>query len=421
MRFLLPDVTPYLRIGGREWSMPTALRALRHRNFRLYSVGQLVSLTGSWMQSTAQQWLVFRMTGSPLALGVVAALSAVPITLLTIPAGIVIDRVDKRRLLVGLELALMALALTLATLVFLDAVTFWHVCVLAMLQGVVVAFELPTRNAFAIEMVGREDLMNAIALNSSTFNGARLLGPALAGILVATLGEGPAFLANGLSFLAVILALVAMRLPKHSRPKRNLRPVEEIREGLSFMAKSRTILPLVVIATIPSIIGFPFTTQLPVIAVDRLGLEAGGFGLLTSALGVGALIAAASLASLGDVRRKGLLLTVARLAFAGALTIIALSRSVPLSALAMGLAGWGMITQLATTNTLLQLEATDALRGRVMAAWTWCIVGTAPIGAALIGAIAERFSASSAVLAAGLACAISALASLVLWPQLRKI
>ncbi len=421
MREPLPQVTPYLRLGGREWHLPTALRALQHHNYRLYWFGQLVSLTGTWMQSTAQQWLVYRLTGSPLKLGTVTFLGSLPTMLLAPFAGVIVDRVDKRQFLVFTQTAMMLLAFVLAALTFTGLVEYWHILVLATLLGVVNTLDMPTRQAFTVEMVGKEDLMNAIALNSSIFNTARLFGPAVAGLVVAALGEAPAFTLNGLSFAAVIVGLLLMRFAPFTPRAGKLTPIADLKESFSYIAGSGTVLSLMLIAAIPSIFGFPYTTLIPVMAGDVLGLGAEGFGVLVSSIGLGALVAALSLASLGNYSHKGLLLTAATFVFSGSVAAFALSRWLWLSMAALGLAGWGMVTHLATTNTLLQLQIPDALRGRVMSTYLWGVVGLAPLGSLLLGSVAERWSAPNAILFGAGICALSAGVMLVRFPEVRRL
>jgi MFS family permease len=414
-------VTPYLRLGGREWHLPTALRALQHRNYRLYWFGQLVSLTGTWMQSTAQQWLVYRLTGSPLKLGTVTFLASLPTMLFAPFAGVLVDRVDKRKFLVLTQTVMMVLAFILAGLTFTGLVQYWHVLVLATLLGVVNTLDMPTRQAFTVEMVGKEDLMNAIALNSSIFNTARLFGPAVAGLVVAGLGETPAFTLNGLSFAAVIVGLLLMRLapftPRGGKPA----PIADLKEGFAYIAGSGTVLSLMFVAAIPSIFGFPYTTLIPVMAGDVLGLGADGFGVLVSSIGLGALVAALSLAALGNYRRKGLLLTTATFVFAGSVAAFALSRWLWLSMAALAFAGWGMVTHLATTNTLLQLQIPDGLRGRVMSTYLWGVVGLAPLGSLMFGTLAERWQAPRAVLFGAGVCVVSAVVMLARFPEVKKL
>lgn len=412
MREQLPQVTPYLRVGGKEWRLPEAMRALAHRSFRLFFIGQLVSLTGSWMQSTAQQWLVYRLTGSPLALGTIMFASTLPVMVLSLPAGVLVDRVDKRRLLIALQVVQMITASILAVLVLTNRVTYEHVLILAFVFGIANAFDMPTRQSFTYEMVGRGDLMNAVALNSSVFNGARLAGPVIAGILIQHFGEGPAIAANAVSFLAVIAALMAMTLPPRAPKPPRKHAWTELKDGLSYIRGDRNVLGLGVMATISSIFGFSFTTLLPVIARERLGLEADGFGMLVASLGFGALVGALSLAAMGKAESRRGLLTAARLVFCIAAFGIAASPWAPVTGLAMMLAGWGLITNLALSNTLVQLAVPDELRGRVMAAYVWGVVGSAPIGSMFMGATAEAFGAATAIATGASICLLAALVAL---------
>lgn len=400
---------------------PVTLRALRHRNYQLYFIGQLVSLTGTWMQSTAQQWLVYRLTGSALALGTVTFLAALPSMLFSLFAGVLIDRVDKRRLLIYTQTGMMILALTLAGLTATGWVQYGQVLVLALLLGLINMVDMPTRQAFTVEMVGKEDLINAIALNSSMFNLARLAGPAVAGLLVARLGEAPAFSLNGLSFLAVLAGLLRMQMPPFQPRAGKLRPMQDFKEGLTYITHNRTLLVLVGLAAVPSIFGFPYTTLIPVMAGEVLGLKADGFGALVSAIGLGALMGAVSLAWMGSHRHKGRLLMTATFVFAGAVAAFALSRNVNFSMVALALAGWGMVSHLATTNTLVQLLVPDALRGRVMSAYLWAVVGLAPLGSLILGSLAEAWDAPRAILLGAVVCALSAALAWVALPQVRQL
>ena len=394
---------------------------MHHRNYRLYWVGQLISLIGTWMQSTAQQWLVYRLTGSAVDLGLVTFLNSLPALLLSLFAGVAVDRVDKRKWLVVTQTIMMVLAFVLTALTVTNTVRYWHVLVLAALLGTVNTFDMALRQAFTVEMVGKEDLMNAIALNSSIFNGARLIGPAVAGLLVARVGEATAFGLNGLSFAAVIAGLLMMALPPYAPRTERPDPFGELREGLSYIGGNRTVMALGIVAAIPSIFGFSYSTLIPVMVGDVLGLGADGYGSMVSAIGLGALVAAFSLAALGGYRRKGRLLTLATFVFAAALAGFAVSRVIVLSLIALALAGWAMVTHLATTNTLLQLEIPDALRGRVMAAYVWCVAGTAPLGAIFYGQLAQMYGAPFTVLVGAAICAASAVAVQVFFPHVRKL
>ncbi|HMQ35890.1 MAG TPA: MFS transporter, partial [Chloroflexaceae bacterium] len=291
--------------------LPTMLRALRHRNYRLFFIGQLISLTGTWMQSVAQGWLVLRLTDSPALLGLTAAATSLPVLLLSLPAGTVVDRVPKWRLLLITQIAAMALAVTLAVLTLTGLVQVWHILTLAMLLGVVTAFDAPARQSFTVEMVGREDLLNAIALNSSVFNAARTMGPAVAGIVVAAIGEGPAFAVNALSFIFVIASLLMMRLPPFTGG--GGRRAGQLQEGLAYIRGEPRVRALLVQAGAISLFCFVHIPLLPVFARDVLGTDAGGLGALSAASGLGALAAALVLAQAGDKLPKGRLLAAAAL------------------------------------------------------------------------------------------------------------
>ncbi|MBI4769192.1 MAG: MFS transporter [Chloroflexi bacterium] len=421
MRGPIPEITPFLRLGGRGWRWPAALQALSHYNFRLFWFGQLVSLTGTWMQRTAQQWLVFRLTGSSLKLGVVTFVSFLPVLILSPFAGVLVDRVDKRRLVTLAQTLMMVQAGVMAGLTAAGVIQFWHIVVLALLLGMVSAFEMPARQAFAIDMVGRDDLMNAIALNSSVFNGARIAGPAIAGVLVASVGEAAAFGLNAVSYLAVIAGLLAMRLTPPELPRPNGKTVEQLKEGLGYVAGHGVIRVLVGMVAVFSFFGLSFTTLIPVFAGDVLRVGPQGLGALLSALGVGALVGALSLALLGNFRYKGWLLTAGMLIFALSVAAFSASRWMPLSMLALAFSGWAQITQLATTNTLLQTMVPDGLRGRVMSTYTWMLGGMLPLGSLLMGAVAQGWGAPLAVRAGALVC--GAFALLVLWrlPVVRRL
>ncbi|MEW6569017.1 MAG: MFS transporter [Chloroflexota bacterium] len=409
MRSFLPEALPNLLLG---WRWPTALRALRHRNFRLFFFGQLISLSGTWMQTTAQQWLVYRLTGSQLSLGVVTFASFLPVLLLSLFMGVIVDRVPRRRLLVFTQTWFMLCAVALAWLTAAGIIRYSYIIALASLLGLANALDMPARQAFYVDMVERQDLMNAIALNSSVFNGARIIGPALGGVVVAALGEAPAFASNAVSFLAVIAALLLMRLPSTASTPRRATAVSELMQGLHYLAEDRRVLGLVTMVAAFSLIGFPYFTLLPVFASDILRTGASGLGALMAAMGVGALVGALSLAVYGDRsagqgRGKGWLLEVNRWLFIAALGVFGVSRTPALSMAALVVGGYAFITQLAITNTLIQLLVPDDRRGRVMSIYTWALGGFWPLGALLIGAVGDALGAPNAVL-------LSASASLAL-------
>ncbi len=405
----------------RALRLPPMLRALRHRNYRLFFIGQLVSLIGTWMQTVAQGWLVLRLTDSPLLLGMVAAFNSLPILIFSIPAGTIVDRVPKRTLLVITQIAAMLLALILAGLTLSDAVQVWHVLVLATLLGLVNAFDAPARQAFTVEMVGREDLLNAIALNSSIFNGARTIGPAVAGLVVAIIGEGPAFLLNGISFIAVIASLLMMRLPPFTAPQGGNRG-EQLREGLRYIAQEQRVGTLLGLAGVISLFGFVHIPLLPVFARDVLNEGATGLGWLSAASGVGALAAALQLAQFGDKIQRGRALSIALLIYPIFMIGFTMMRTLPLAMVMLALAGWAGVTAMALTNTLIQSIVPDALRGRVMSVFTLLLMGLSPLGGLVAGAVAQLIGNVPLVVACS--AALSWIIGLVgVWraPQLRQL
>lgn len=368
-------------------SRPAMFRALRHRNYRLFFFGQLISLTGTWMQSVAQGWLVLRLTDSPFLLGLVAAANSLPVLFLTLFAGTVADRFPKRRILLVTQSVAMILAATLAGLTLTGIVHISHVLILAFLLGCVNAFDAPTRQAFTVEMVGREDLLNAIALNSSIFNGARTMGPAVAGIVVAWIGEGPAFLFNALSFGAVLASLSLMQLD--ARQANGMQRGNMLRAGLHYIASEPSVRALLLRAGAVSFFCFVHIPLLPVFARDILQIGAAGLGWLSAASGLGSLVAALTLAQLRDDAPRGKLLTAASLLYAPLLIGFTQARTVPIALLFIGLCGWAGVTTMALTNTLIQLIVPDELRGRVMSVFTLSLMGLSPLGGMLAGSIAE--------------------------------
>ena len=418
MRSFLADRFANLHLG---WHWPEALRAMRHRNFRLYFFGQLVSLIGSWMQTTAQQWLVYRLTGSQLSLGLVTFAGFIPVLLLSLFMGVVVDRVSRRRLLLLTQSWFLLLALALAVLTFLGIVQYRHIIVLALLFGIGNALDMPARQAFNLDMVEHDDLFNAIALNSSVFNGARIIGPAIGGLVIASWGEGTAFGLNAVSFLAVIAGLLMMSLPPFQRPAQRDTGLGDLKRGLAYLVGDRQVLGLVTMVAAFSLIGFPYAVLLPVFAQDVLRIGVEGYGILMGAQGVGALAAALSLAILGDRRPKGRLLWLSRWMLVAAVALLGFSRTTALSMLALALAGFALISQLAVTNTLIQLAVPDDLRGRVLSAYTWALGGFWPLGALLIGALGSWLGAGNAVLVSAGGCLVLTVVGTVVFPGVREL
>jgi MFS family permease len=392
---------------------------LRHRNFQLFFGGQLISLVGTWMQSVAQSWLVYRLTDSSLLLGLVGFCGQIPVLVLGPIGGITADRHDKRLIIVATQTASMVLALALAVLTLLRLVQPLHVFVLAALLGIVNAFDIPARQAFVVEMVGREDLGNAIALNSSMFNGARVIGPAIAGVLVGAIGEGWCFFANAVSFIAVIAGLVAMRLPPPTARRRGASPIADVLEGFAFVAQTAPIRVLLLLLGTLSLTAMPYAVLMPVFADRILHGGASGLGLLMGSAGLGALLGALRLAGREGVRGLGRVVAVSCAGFGVSLLLFALSRSFWLSAALLLPVGFFMMTQTAASNTLVQTMVPDELRGRVMSVYSMMFMGMAPFGALLAGALATRIGAPATVGAGGVVCVIGAAMFAQRLPSLR--
>ena len=368
------------------------LRALRHRNFQLFFSGQLISLIGTWMQSVAQSWLVYRLTGSSLLLGAVGFASQFPVFLAAPFGGIVADRWNRQKVVIGTQTASMILAFILAVLTLARVVQVWHIFVLAALLGVVNAFDIPGRQAFLVDMVGKEDLMNAIALNSSMFNGARILGPAVAGILVAKIGEGWCFFVNGVSYIAVIIGLFMMHV--QLRPfQAQASPYEHIVEGFRFVRHTTPIRALLLLLGLVSLVAMPYTVLMPIFADRILYGGAKALGTLMGATGVGALLGALTLASKTGVRGLGRWVAFSCAGFSISLILFAFSRTLWLSIFLLLPVGFCMMLQMASSNTLIQVMVPDELRGRVMAVYSMMFMGVAPFGAFFAGAMADRVGA----------------------------
>ncbi len=387
------------RIGLR-----TTLRALRHRNFQLFFGGQLISLIGTWMQNIAQDWLVYRLTGSSVLLGTVAFVNQIPIFLLAPVAGIVADRWNRHRIVIATQTSSMVLALILAALTLTGRIRIWEIMVLAGLLGVVNAFDIPARQAFLIEMVGRDDLLNAIALNSSMFNSARIIGPAIAGILVAWVGEGWCFFGNGISYIAVIVGLLLMRLTNRPELQKHGSPLENMIEGFRFARHTVPVRALLLLIGFVSFAAMPYTVLMPIFAGRVLHGGAGEYSMLMGATGVGALLGALTLASKTGVRGLGKWVWMAATAFGASLILFSFSRRLWLSLALLVPTGFGMMVQMGATNTLLQVMVPDRLRGRVMSLYSMMFIGMGPIGALVGGLVAGKIGAPWTVAVGGVTC-----------------
>jgi len=398
------------------------MRALTHRNFQLFFSGQLISLIGTWMQTVAQSWLVYRITKSSLLLGSVGFASQIPVFLIAPIGGMVADRVNRHRVVIATQTASMILAFILATLTLLNIVTVSEIFVLAALLGVVNAFDIPGRQSFLVDMVGRDDLMNAIALNSSMFNGARVIGPAIAGILVAKIGEGWCFFANGVSYIAVIIGLLLMKIECTRRSKSDS-PLADILEGFRWASHTGPIRMLLLLLGLVSLVGMPYTVLMPVFADRVLHGGASGvaaflhakdpgavrLGVLMGATGVGALLGALTLALRSGVKGLGRLIVITCAGFGLSLIVFAASKSFWLSATLLIPVGFCIMLQMACSNTLIQTMVPDVLRGRVMSVYSMMFMGMAPFGALLGGALADRLGAPWTVAIGGAASIVGAI------------
>jgi MFS family permease len=384
--------TPSAALGG-------TFRALRNRNYRLFYFGQTISLSGTWMQTIAQAWLVLEITNSKVALGTVTMLQFLPITIFVLFAGVIADRIPKRNFILCTQTIAMVQALILTVLVWSGHVELWHVYVLAIMLGLANAFEQPTRQAFVVEMVGKDDLMNAVALNSGMFNAARLVGPAIGGFVIASVGVKAAFLLNGISFVPVIAGLMMMRTSElHTTGRRSsgpINPFRELREGLAYAFKTPSVLLIVILVAFIGAFGYNFTVVLPL--VDRYVLDRGstGLGFLTSAVGLGALASALLLARRERVARSTLF--GGGLAFSLLLAAVAASHWYPVTLLCLLMLGVASTAFGATANTSLQLATPDHLRGRVMSLYMLLFAGSTPIGGFLTGFMADRLGVQTAV------------------------
>lgn len=381
--------------------------ALKHRNFRLFFFGQAVSLTGTWMHSTAQGWLVLSLTDSAFYLSLVHAMGYWPILFFSPFGGVAADRASKRTVLVFTQSLSMAFALALAVLVHLKAVEVWHVALIALCIGIVNTFDIPARQAFIFEMVGKEDLMNGIALNASLFHGSRVVGPAIAGLLIGAAGLAACFYINALSYVAILVGLYMMKVAPPAEGRQRGHIMKELREGFSFVKRSPVILSFMLMVSVSSLLVIPYIALMPIYARDVLKIGAAGLGIMMGSAGVGALGGALTLASYGTFERRGRAALFSAIMANVAVGAFALSTNTTLSCALLVVAGWGMIVQMATVNTIIQSESPDGLRGRVMSLYTTVFLGLIPVGNLMVGALATWLGAPHAI-------ALSALVALAL-------
>lgn len=394
--------------GGSFGSQLGGARAFRHRNYRLFFAGQLISLVGTWMMTVAQSWLILELTGDPLLLGVLAAAQFAPVLLLGLFGGVIADSLPKRRTLIATQVWPMVLGLVMSALVFTNSVQVWHVLVIAFLLGCRNAVDMPTRQSFVVEMVGREDVGNAVAFNSAMFNAARVLGPAIGGITIGALGVGPAFLADALSYLAVIAAYLLMRERELytrtgiERPASIGAVLDNLVEGLRYVRHTPLVLAAIGVVALVSTFGMNFTVVIPPLAAQVLDTDAAGYGFLMSMVGAGSVVSALTIAFTG--RTTPVVIALGAMTLGLAEVVLAASGSFPVSLVAMFFVGVGGIGMAATANTVVQLSVPDHLRGRVMSVYTTVFAGSTPVGGLASGAVA---SVAGVPIAIGLGAALS--------------
>jgi predicted MFS family arabinose efflux permease len=383
-------------------TFPSGLRALNHRDFRIVFAGQSVALVGMWMQQVAQAWLVLQLTNSPLKLGLIGTLNFAPALLFSLVAGAVADRVPKRRLLIVTQSVMAVQALTLGSLIVSGHIAYWHVCAMALLWGVANTLDLPTRQSFVLELVGRSDLANAVALNAAAFNAARVVGPAVAGVLIAAVGVAPAFFINGASFLLVVPALLGVRTRGLSLRRAGTTIGDEVREGVRYALRTPRILIVLSILGVVAITVFNFSVYVPLLARDVLGRGPDGLGFLMASLGVGSVVGALSLAMVGDRSPSVAVLFTTGFISCGGLLVMSVIRHFGVAVVALFVLGFTSIIVVAGCNATLQLTAPDELRGRVMSLHTFVFGGVFPIGVFFVGAVSERWGVAAAFAAGGL-------------------
>lgn len=407
-------------VNGTPLRWQDTFAALRHRNYRLWFIGQLISLAGTWMQSTAQGYLIYQLTKSPAYLGIVGFVGGLPSWLFMLFGGVIADRLPRRTLLVITQTAMMILAFILGALTFTGAVKPWHIVVLAFLLGIANAFDAPARVSFITELVSREDMTNGIALNSTMFNTATIFGPMIAGLVYAGVGPGWCFTLNGISFIAIIIGLLLMHVKPVLEKPREKNIWRELAVGLKFVGANKIVLSLTGAIGIVGIFAMGMMTLLPAWAVQVLHGDVKTNSWLVSARGVGALIGALMLASLGKKKIRGKLWTAGSLTLPVLLFIFAFIRVVPVSLILLGLIGWSYMIMINSSNAMVQTQVPDELRGRVMSVYTLVFFGSMPLGSLIAGAVADKLTEQATVMiSAGILLAFAAFAWIIM-PGIRK-
>jgi MFS family permease len=410
----LPDQTDRLK-RVRE-----TLRALRHRNYRIYFFCMLVSFTGTWMQTVAQSWLVYRLTGSPWLLGLVGFVGQAPVMFLGPLGGVVADRHRRQRIIILTQAISMCQALALGWLTLSSLVSVGWVVALASLLGLINAFDMPARQSFMVDLVGKDDLMNAIALNSSMINGARIVGPAVAGVLVAWLGEGMCFLLNGLSFVFIIAGLLALRVEAAQSERAEGSALANLKEGFDYVKGTRPVRALLLVVSTVSLFGLPYIVLMPIFADQILHGGPEALGMMMGAVGLGAMAGALTLAARREARGLGRVVSVCVAAFSVMLVLFSISRNLIVSSLLLIPTGFSVMLQLSASNTLLQMMVPDHLRGRMMSFYSASLIGTVPFGNLLAGAVAARIGAPQTLALGGAVCFAIAVAFSRALPALKE-
>jgi MFS family permease len=409
----LPKLRLYLRLQD-------TFAALKHYNYRLWFFGQLVSLMGTWMQSTAQGYLIYQLTGSPAYLGLVGFIGGMPALLFTLFGGVIADRISRRKMMVITQISMLILAFILAVLAFTGVVRPWHILILAFLLGVANAFDAPARNAFVTELVSREDMTNAIALNSTMFNLATVVGPSVAGLTYAAFGPAWCFTLNGISFIAIIVALLFMRIKPIIQPDYRPSIMAYLKEGLQYVFSHRLILSLIGSIGLVSFFGIGMLTLLPAWATDILHGDVTTNGLLVSARGLGSMLGALMLAYLGNRKFRGKLWTVGAFIMPVMLFIFAWIRWLPLSLVALVGIGWSFMMISNNSNAILQSQVPDNLRGRLMSVFTLVFFGSMPLGSLFAGVFAQKFNEPLTVVIGAGVLMTMAIASWIFLPGIRE-
>ena len=418
--FSVPEKITERQRSGLNWRV--IVRALRHRNYRLFFGGQGISLIGTWMTRVATAWLVYRLTGSAFLLGLVSFASQIPILLLGPFAGVWVDRLNRHRVLVVTQILSMLQSFALAGLALAGIITVTEIILLNLFQGAVNAFDMPARQAFVIEMVGDpEDLGNAIALNSSLVNGARLIGPSVAGLIIAAVGEGYCFLIDGFSYMAVIASLLAMVVTARTAERRRAGVISELREGWNYVVGFRPIWSILLLLALISLVGMPYTALMPIFAGRILHGGAHTLGFLMAASGVGALSGAVSLAARRSVLGLGRVIPLTAAGFGASLIAFAASRQLWLSLLFLVVTGFSFMQEMASSNTILQTIVEDRKRGRVMSFYSMAFQGVAPFGSLIAGAAASRIGAPHTLMIGGIICVCGAGLFALQLPSLRQL